>query len=118
MVLPASAPLVLTAVGTERADDDPLPSLPQTSSAPHVVTVPSEASATLYLIPAAIAITVLPWSALTPLAEFTTTGTALEVVELFPSWPSLLLPQLYKTPFESRARLWESPEAIATIVFP
>ena len=55
---------------------------------------------------------------LTPAGMDTTTGVDVAVVELLPSWPYSLSPQLYSFPLLPMAMLWYSPAATAVAVTP
>ena len=85
-VLPASAPSMFTATGTEELVRRPRPSWPVVPT-PHPKTFPSLVSINVALLPGAMAVTVLPAS--TPVIS-TATGTGRLVVELSPSWPKPL----------------------------
>ena len=114
IVLPASAPVVLTHTGAMRlvmllSPTAPLPLLPQAASAP------SEHKAMLCADPAAIATTCRPAS--TPLRS-TSTAALLSVVLLLPNWPPPLLPQATMAPSEHKAKLCDPPQVMAMTVLP
>ena len=83
MVLPISAPLDVTATGTELAELVPFPSWP-VEFPPQANTEPSDASAILWLVPAAMPTTDFPAS--TPVAS-TAIGAVLLDMPALPSWP-------------------------------
>src|SRR5450759_2655880 len=97
----------LTATGVLLLVVVPLPSWPYVLQ-PQASTWPVEVSARLWLVPPAIAVTVVPEGRLTA------TGMLLMVVVPLPSWPLLLLPQASTWPVEVSARLWSPPAMSVT----
>src|SRR5450759_144027 len=99
----------LTATGVLLLVVLPLPSSPYALS-PQASTWPVEVSARLWLVPPAIAVTVVPEGRLTA------TGMLLMVVVPLPSWPWRVRPQASTWPVEVSARLWSPPAMAVTVV--
>jgi hypothetical protein len=93
-VLPASTPDVATATGARLCVAELFPSWPLLSR-PQQYAAPVLSRAHVWLEPATIWVRVLPER--TP-DVVTATGALLLIVEPFPSWPLLLLPQQYALP--------------------
>ena len=98
---PAINAPVLTKIGTLLLAVLLLPNWPLRLY-PQAATVPSEATAVLWLEPGQSATTVLPAS--TP-DRFTNTGSRLSVVALLPNWPNILKPQAARVPSVQIERL-------------
>ena len=110
-VLRESAPLISTATGVVLLLVVPLPSCPELFW-PQANTFPSEVSTSVWELPEAIAVTVLPESA--PLIS-TATGVVLLLVVPLPRYP---LPQAKSFPSEVSATVCWLPSAIAVTVLP
>jgi hypothetical protein len=99
---------VVTATGTLLLRTEPFPSWPLPPR-PQQYAAPAVSSAQVKFVPASIWVSVFPAS--TPAVE-TGTGSLLLMVEPFPSWPLLLLPQQYARPLWIRQE-WVAPATIA-----